>query len=47
MLCKMANAFELHWGRGEPGTVATEYLTEGTQQMTIGHSNNNTAGIST
>jgi hypothetical protein len=24
----MANAFELHWGCGKPGTVATEYQTE-------------------
>jgi hypothetical protein len=29
LLRKMANAFELHWGCGEPGTVATEYLAEG------------------
>jgi hypothetical protein len=26
---RMANVFELHWGCGEPGTVATEYLAEG------------------
>ena len=25
----MTNAFELHWGCGEPGTVSREYLTEG------------------
>jgi len=29
LLRKMANAFELHWGSGEPGTVSREYLTEG------------------
>lgn len=29
LLRKMANAFEVHWGSGEPGTVATEHLTEG------------------
>ncbi len=25
----MANTFEIHWGSGEPGTVATEHRTEG------------------
>ena len=29
LLRRMANAFELHWGSGEPGTVSREYLTEG------------------
>jgi hypothetical protein len=29
LLRRMANAFEVHWGSGEPGTVATEHLTEG------------------
>ncbi len=29
LLCRIANAFELHWGSGEPGTVSREYLTEG------------------
>jgi hypothetical protein len=29
LLRRMSNAFELHWGSGEPGTVSKEYLTEG------------------
>jgi hypothetical protein len=29
LLGRMANAFENHWGSGEPGTVSREYLTEG------------------
>jgi hypothetical protein len=29
LIRKMANAFEDHWGCGEPGTVATENLVEG------------------
>jgi len=29
VLRRMANAFELHWGSGEPGTVSREHLTEG------------------
>jgi hypothetical protein len=29
LLRRMANAFELHWGSGEPGTVSREHLTEG------------------
>jgi hypothetical protein len=29
LIQKMTNAFELHWGCGEPGTVSREYLTEG------------------
>jgi hypothetical protein len=29
LLRRMANAFELHWRSGEPGTVSREHLTEG------------------
>jgi len=29
LIQKMTNAFELHWGCGEPGTVSREYQTEG------------------
>jgi hypothetical protein len=36
LLRRMANAFELHRGSGEPGTVSREHLTEGQNRQPQG-----------